>query len=737
MSVAVWVQQLPWAVRWCLSRTKDVVIILGGIVMAQLLLSDSVHQDMATALTSRWFVLSTAASILGAIFYVVRSRLGFDQRYFESLGHRYKGGSKPLRYYKGRRKAPHRRRKEADTKGFAHQFYYRRSSMLLRPNYCNVCRLLMSGASTSLCCEICGYCVHEECVHLAKRNCKPIWIPRPAPLELPTSPRRPEGSENGGVLAGSMLGISHHFVEGNHSTVRDMCVVCGLAVGSLLGLGGWHCVWCQDKVHDWCLDQAPKVCTLGQHFRLLVPPCCVKLKNKPTSSDSRRGSKRRGNRKKRWDGSSSSGNIRVDDEVRYEIDVPDWCTPVVVFVNVKSGGRYGERLLHEFLSVLNPLQVFDLGESGPEPGLNIFKNVPRLRVLVCGGDGSASWVLSAIDSIGFDRDPPVSMLPTGTGNDLARVLGWGGGYGGDMVASVLNDVLRAHTTLLDRWDIAVYPADHKSRKTKRHQANSKESTSADAGASDSTPTHRQRPASLKIMTNYFGIGLDGIIATRFHELREGNPLYFGSQILNKLWYGQLGASAYLTPPRDPLKGVCITVDEKQMNLHGLQGVVVLNISSYGGGSDLWGSEASGRDAGGESREGGPEEKDAEFETPSQYDKLVEVVGITDSLHMAKCQVGIASCVRLGQGRKIVIEASKRGGFVAQVDGEPWRVGRDTRVEVSFRKQAAMLSKSRTREDGLLDKIETILMDAEIAKIISGSQHRYLLTRMVKDVAGKR
>lgn len=48
--------------------------------------------------------------------------------------------------------------------------------------------------------------------------------------------------------------------------------------------------------------------------------------------------------------------------------VPEGVQPLLVFVNVKSGGCQGLELISSFRKLLNPYQVFDLENGGPLPG---------------------------------------------------------------------------------------------------------------------------------------------------------------------------------------------------------------------------------------------------------------------------------------------------------------------------------------------------------------------------------
>uniref|UniRef100_A0A915IID9 diacylglycerol kinase (ATP) n=1 Tax=Romanomermis culicivorax TaxID=13658 RepID=A0A915IID9_ROMCU len=134
--------------------------------------------------------------------------------------------------------------------------------------------------------------------------------------------------------------------------------------------------------------------------------------------------------------------------------VPSDVEPLMVLVNVKSGGCQGLELIRSFRKLLNPFQVFDILNGGPLVGLYVFRNIPKYRILVCGGDGTVGWVLQCLDIVGQDSvcsSPPCGVVPLGTGNDLARVLRWGSGYTGqEDPLQILKDVCDAEEIKLDR-----------------------------------------------------------------------------------------------------------------------------------------------------------------------------------------------------------------------------------------------------------------------------------------------
>ena len=123
------------------------------------------------------------------------------------------------------------------------------------------------------------------------------------------------------------------------------------------------------------------------------------------------------------------------------LDIPADATPIIIFINSRSGGLYGNSLLPRFRRILHPIQVVDLQEKNPQEALKNYVDCDSVRILVCGGDiswvssywvpshhGSIGWVLTMIEGLHWRRVPAVAILPLGTGNDLARSLNWGSGY---------------------------------------------------------------------------------------------------------------------------------------------------------------------------------------------------------------------------------------------------------------------------------------------------------------------
>uniref|UniRef100_A0A7N4PE80 Diacylglycerol kinase n=1 Tax=Sarcophilus harrisii TaxID=9305 RepID=A0A7N4PE80_SARHA len=148
----------------------------------------------------------------------------------------------------------------------------------------------------------------------------------------------------------------------------------------------------------------------------------------------------------------------IDSGWFWKATCPPSCTsPLLVFVNSKSGDNQGVKFLRRFKQLLNPAQVFDLMNGGPHLGLRLFQKFDTFRILVCGGDGSVGWVLSEIDSLNLHKQCQLGVLPLGTGNDLARVLGWGSACDDDtQLPQILEKLERASTKMLDRWSIMVY-----------------------------------------------------------------------------------------------------------------------------------------------------------------------------------------------------------------------------------------------------------------------------------------
>ncbi|XP_032687982.1 diacylglycerol kinase theta isoform X2 [Odontomachus brunneus] len=351
--------------------------------------------------------------------------------------------------------------------------------------------------------------------------------------------------------------------------------------------------------------------------------------------------------------------------------VPPGVQPLLVFVNVKSGGCQGLQLISSFRKLLNPYQVFDLDNGGPLPGLYVFRHIKDYKILVCGGDGTIGWVLQCLDNVGQDSEcssPACAIVPLGTGNDLARVLCWGSGYTGDEdPLNLLRDVIDAEEIILDRWTVVFHPQEQDVGSNPQAVANA---TGAGSSSEDNTQIY--------VMNNYFGIGVDADLCLDFHNAREENPNKFKSRLRNKGVYVTMGLRKMVKrkPCKDLHKEIRLEVDGKLVELPQVEGIIILNILSWGSGANPW----------------GPDTKEDQFYTPNHWDGMLEVVGVTGVMHLGQIQSGLRTAMRIAQGGHIKIHLNS--DIPVQVDGEPWVQSSGDIVVLKSALKATMLKKTK-------------------------------------------
>eukprot|EP01127_Copromyxa_protea_P009862 TRINITY_DN2356_c0_g1_i8.p1 TRINITY_DN2356_c0_g1~~TRINITY_DN2356_c0_g1_i8.p1 ORF type:complete len:935 (+),score=154.04 TRINITY_DN2356_c0_g1_i8:29-2806(+) len=136
-------------------------------------------------------------------------------------------------------------------------------------------------------------------------------------------------------------------------------------------------------------------------------------------------------------------------------DIPTSAPTIVAFVNPGSGGGQGFNVMKEMRNFLPSDQIVDMRKGNLDVILMNWIQYPNLKIIVAGGDGTVCWVLSILDKLTVEFWPAIAILPLGTGNDTARVMGWGGGYGGEPLSDILRSVCNSEVFDFDRWNIMI------------------------------------------------------------------------------------------------------------------------------------------------------------------------------------------------------------------------------------------------------------------------------------------
>uniref|UniRef100_A0A672M7Z2 Diacylglycerol kinase n=1 Tax=Sinocyclocheilus grahami TaxID=75366 RepID=A0A672M7Z2_SINGR len=421
------------------------------------------------------------------------------------------------------------------------------------------------------------------------------------------------------------------------------------------------CSWCKQAYHNkvtcFMLQKIDEMCSLGAHAAVIIPPTwIIRVRRQQASLKSSKRKKKTSLKVKPFKKTTEQDGKWKHFVVR---PIPSQhMKPLLVFVNPKSGGNQGTKIIRSFMWYLNPRQVFDLTQGGPREGLEMYSKVHNLRILVCGGDGTVGWILSVLDELQLNPQPAVAVLPLGTGNDLARTLNWGGGYTDEPVSKILSHVEDGNIVQLDRWNLSVEPNLE--------------------GELMTTPCLFQLP--INVFNNYFSLGFDAHVTLEFHESREAKPERFNSRLRNKMFYAGTAFSDFLMgSSKDLSKHIRVVCDGTDLTSKvqdmKLQCLLFLNIPRYCAGTVPWGNPSEHNDF-------GPQKHD---------DGLIEVIGFTMT-SLATLQVG-GHGERLHQCQEVTLTTFKP--IPVQVDGEPCRLAPSV-IRITLRNQANMLQKTKRR-----------------------------------------
>lgn len=370
--------------------------------------------------------------------------------------------------------------------------------------------------------------------------------------------------------------------------------------------------------------------------------------------------------------------------------------PVLVFINSKSGGQLGGELLLSYRKLLNQEQVFDLGSTDPGKVLHkLYGNLEklksrgdalavevqkRLRLIVAGGDGTASWLLGVVSDLKLVHPPPIATVPLGTGNNLPFSFGWGKRNPNtdcEAVKVFLENVKQATEMKIDSWHIVM------------RMKNPKE------GSCDPVPP-LELPHSLHAFHrvsssdklnksgyctyrggfwNYFSMGMDAQVSYEFHSERKADPEKFKNQLANQTAYAKLvGKQGWFRPSllqptsRNISQLAKVLVMRKPGYWEELQisssirSVICLNIPSFSGGFNPWGTPSKWK------------RQNRMLTAPFVDDGLIEIVGFRDAWHGLLLLAPKGHGTRLAQARGVRFEFRKGATdhTYMRIDGEPWK-----------------------------------------------------------------
>ncbi|CAJ1390984.1 unnamed protein product [Effrenium voratum] len=315
-------------------------------------------------------------------------------------------------------------------------------------------------------------------------------------------------------------------------------------------------------------------------------------------------------------------------------------------------------------------------------------NITQLRFLVCGGDGTVTWVLHEIEACKDENrdlfklreeEPAIGVVPAGTGNDLARSLGWGPKL--RSVAALVGYVqwsLAADIVPLDQWQVTIT---FDQAALMAQNVSDLRGPPAFREKTNGSPTQHGKRVFEGYFQNYFSIGMDASVTHGVERARRsclGKLCFlFG---LGKVCYaaqayrtgGFSCCAAPLSVQGDTLQyrssaSSAASTPWSELEVGGVRQLTLMNINSYGSGRVVLSRE--------------------ELSQTSPSDHLLELVTLSNACRFGCVMAGgTAEVLKRPAALKLTLERPE----AVQMDGESWVLPAGCQLEVRWHRTVRML-----------------------------------------------
>lgn len=257
--------------------------------------------------------------------------------------------------------------------------------------------------------------------------------------------------------------------------------------------------------------------------------------------------------------------------------------PFNVFINRKSGGRAGKRLLEQLYSLVQPQHICDLLYEHPRTRLQ----PNTTAAIACGGDGTIRWIMDEARALNVSQQTSFGIIPMGTGNDLYNHLLQTYMATNRLLASRVAYALSTSNLITQTWN-ALQCFDTKSNSA--IECKPFDRWQITSSIIKKSRRNRKLTPMTTSFNNYFGLGVDGDLTCAYDSLRKIRPHWFFHRLINKFWFVLLWIYKFVRGgAKDVSRHVDLFIDDVPVDISQmhLRGIILANICSYAGGTRLW------------------------------------------------------------------------------------------------------------------------------------------------------